>query len=168
MPELAGVSETDVLAVLDDVGNDEDFRVIGQEELFEHVDLQHAETAAEIDLLLRGDLLIAKDHDVVIQVRAVNPREVLIIDRPAQVEANDLGADGTAEGANFENLWRGSCGAFGGSSGGHQSSPTHGALTDALVDQTLTLDCVSVQVVRRADWSAGTQGDDFIAIRIGN
>jgi hypothetical protein len=168
MPELAGVTETDVLAVLDDVGNDENFRVIGQQELLEHVDLQHAKATAEIDLLLRGDLLIAKDHDVVIQVRAVNAREVLIIDRSAEVEANDLGADGTAEWTNFENLWRGSCGAFDGSSGGHQSSPTHGALTDALVDQTLTLDCVSVQVVRRADWSAGTQVDDFKAIRTGN
>ena len=45
-------------------------------------------------------------------------------------------------------------------------SPTHGALTGALVDQTLTLDCVLVQVVRRADWSAGTQWSDFIGIRI--
>jgi hypothetical protein len=47
-------------------------------------------------------------------------------------------------------------------------SPTHGALTGAHVDQTLTLDCVSVQVVRRADWSAGTQVGDFKAIRTGN
>jgi len=141
--------------------------VVGQQELLEHMDLQHAEAAAEIDLLLRGDLLIAKDHDMVIQVRAVNAREVLITYRPTKVKANDFGADGTIEGTNFENLWRGSCGAFGGSSSGHQSSPTHGALRNALVDQTLTLDCVSVQVVRRADWSAGTQGDDFIGIRIG-
>jgi hypothetical protein len=53
VPELAGVTQADVLAVLDDVGNDQDFRVVGQQELLEHVDLQHAEAAAEIDLLLR-------------------------------------------------------------------------------------------------------------------
>src|SRR5688572_27928658 len=104
MPELAVVTETYVLSDLARVRNDEDFRVVGQEELFEHVDLQHAEATAEIDLLFRGNLLIAKDHDMVIQMCAVNPREVLIIDRPAEVKANDLGADGTAEGTNFENL----------------------------------------------------------------
>jgi hypothetical protein len=53
VPELAGITQADVLAVLDDVGNDQDFRVVGQQELLEHVDLQHAEAAAEGDLLLR-------------------------------------------------------------------------------------------------------------------
>jgi hypothetical protein len=51
VPELAGVTEADVLAVLDDVGNDQDLRVAGQQELLEHVDLQHAKAAAEGDLL---------------------------------------------------------------------------------------------------------------------
>lgn len=51
MPELAGITEADGLAVFDDVGNDEDFRMPYQQELLEHVDLQHAETAAEGDLL---------------------------------------------------------------------------------------------------------------------
>lgn len=32
MPELAGVAEADGLAVFDDVGNDENFRMPGQQE----------------------------------------------------------------------------------------------------------------------------------------
>jgi hypothetical protein len=102
-----------MLAVLDDVGNDQDFRVIGQQELLEHVDLQHAEAAAEIDLLLRGDALVAEHHDMVIQMRAMNAREVLIVDRPGQVQADDLGTDGTAERADFKALRRGSRGRLG-------------------------------------------------------
>lgn len=33
MPEFAGIAQADRLTVLDDVGNDEDFRVAGQQEL---------------------------------------------------------------------------------------------------------------------------------------
>ena len=45
-------------------------------------------------------------------------------------------------------------------------TPTHGALKGALVDQETHGCPVLVRVVRRADWSAGTQGNDFIGIRI--
>jgi hypothetical protein len=51
MPELAGIAQADVGAVLDDVGNDQDLGVVGQQELLEHVDLQFAKAAAEGDLL---------------------------------------------------------------------------------------------------------------------
>ena len=94
------------MAVFDDVGNDEDFRVAGQQELLEHMDLQHAESTAEGDLLLRGDALVAKHHDVMIQVRAMNAGKVLIVDGSRQVEADDFGADGAAERADVEGLRR--------------------------------------------------------------
>ena len=50
MPKLTGIAQADGLTVLDDVGDDENLRVIGQQKLLEHVDLQRAETAAEGDL----------------------------------------------------------------------------------------------------------------------
>ncbi|MNH30084.1 hypothetical protein D3C79_903550 [compost metagenome] len=61
MPELASIAQTDVLAVFDDIGDDQDFRVTGQQKLFEHMDLQHTEAAAEGNLLFRGYVLVAKD-----------------------------------------------------------------------------------------------------------
>jgi hypothetical protein len=94
------------LAVFDDVGNDEDFRMPGQQELLEHVDLQHAESATEGDLLLRGNALVAEHHDVMVKVRAVDAGEVLIVDRSGQIETDDLGTDGTAKWADVEGLWR--------------------------------------------------------------
>jgi hypothetical protein len=39
-------------------------------------------------------------------VRAVNAREVLVIDRAGQIEADDFGAHRTAERADVERLWR--------------------------------------------------------------
>jgi hypothetical protein len=41
-----------------------------------------------------------------IQVRAVNAREVLVIDRAGQIETDDLGTHRPAERADFEELWR--------------------------------------------------------------
>jgi hypothetical protein len=55
------------------------------------VNLQHAEAATEVDLLLRGDTLVAEHDDMVLQVRAVDAGEVLVVDRMRQVQADDLG-----------------------------------------------------------------------------
>ena len=104
MPELAGVTEADGLAVFDDVGNDEDFRMPGQQELLEYMDLQHTETAAEGDLLFGGNALVAEHHHVMVQVRAMDAGKVLVIDRAGQVQADDFGSDSTAERANLKGL----------------------------------------------------------------
>ncbi|MNS39891.1 hypothetical protein D3C72_721910 [compost metagenome] len=106
MPELAGVAQADVLAVFNDVGNDEDFRMPCQQELFEHVDLQYAKTTAEADVLLRGDALVTEHHHMMVQMRAVNADKVLIIDRAGQIEVEDFGAHRSAERADFKELWR--------------------------------------------------------------
>ena len=45
-------------------------------------------------------------------------------------------------------------------------TPTHGTLKGARVDQETHGGPVLVRVVRRADWSAGTQESDFIDIKI--
>ena len=80
MPELARIPQADGLAILDDIGDDQDLGVVGQQELFEHMDLQHAETAAEGDLLFGGDALVAEHDDVMVQVCAVDAGEVLLVD----------------------------------------------------------------------------------------
>ncbi len=103
VPELAGIAETNGLPVFDDVGDDEDFRMAGQVELLEHMDLQFTEAAAEGDLLLRGDALIAEHHHVMIQVGAMDAGEVFGIERPGQLDAEDLGTQVT-EGTDLEGL----------------------------------------------------------------
>jgi hypothetical protein len=68
------------------------------------VDLQHAETAAEGDLLFGGDALVAQHHDVVVEVSAVDSGEVQGVDRFGQVEADDLGTHGAGEWTNLKRL----------------------------------------------------------------
>ncbi|MNE91889.1 hypothetical protein D3C80_1895590 [compost metagenome] len=75
-----------------------------EQELLEHVDLQHAEAAAEGDLLFGGNALVAKHQHVVIEMGPVDPGEVFAADRSGQVQADDLGADGTTERQDFEGL----------------------------------------------------------------
>ncbi|GGJ93955.1 hypothetical protein GCM10009304_20000 [Pseudomonas matsuisoli] len=74
----------------------------GQVELLEYVNLQDAEAAAEFDLLLGRDRLIAKDHDVVIQMRAVNTREIFVVKRAAEVQIENLGSKSSLERTNVE------------------------------------------------------------------
>lgn len=53
-----------------------------EQELLEHMNLQFAKAAAERDLLFRRDALIAKNQNMMIEVSAMNTREVLGIERP--------------------------------------------------------------------------------------
>ncbi len=57
-----------------------------QQELLQHMDLQRPEAAAEIDLLTRRDVLPAKHHDVMVEVRLMNAGEIRVIDRQAQIQ----------------------------------------------------------------------------------
>jgi hypothetical protein len=51
---IARVAQPDGLAVLLDVGDDQNFRVVLELELVQHMDLERPEAAAEIDVLLRA------------------------------------------------------------------------------------------------------------------
>nr|BFD38853.1 hypothetical protein FFPRI1PSEUD_03520 [Pseudomonas sp. FFPRI_1] len=82
----------------------------GQQELLEHMNLQHTEATAEGNLLFGADALVAEHHYVMIQVGAVDAGEVLVVDWPGQVEADDLGTYSPIQGADFESL----CGNGGG------------------------------------------------------
>jgi hypothetical protein len=113
---MAGVAETDRLAVLDDIRHDQHFRIGRQLKLVQHVDLQRPEAAAKGDLLVRCDALIAKHQYVVIEVRAMNAREIFVGKRLAQIEPEDFGAHWAVEGTDFDAL-RGSRAGMGGLSG---------------------------------------------------
>ena len=64
----------------------------GQREVAQHVALQRPEAAAERDLLRRRDRHVAEHEHVVVQVRAVDARELGIGQRSRQVESDDFGA----------------------------------------------------------------------------
>src|SRR5271163_4401776 len=92
VPEMARVAETNRLAVLDDIRHDQYLRISRQLELVQHMDLQRAKAAAKGDLLVRRDALVAKHQYVVIEVRAMNAREILVNKRLIQIEAQDFRA----------------------------------------------------------------------------
>ena len=63
MPVLPGISQTDMAAVLNDVGYDQNLWVSGLQVLAGYMDLEFSETAAEGDVLLFGEPLITKYDD---------------------------------------------------------------------------------------------------------
>jgi hypothetical protein len=73
----------------------------------QHVDLQRTEAAAEGNLLLRRDALVAKHQYVVVEVRAMNARKIFGSQRLAQIEPEDFGAHRAVEGPNFNGLGNG-------------------------------------------------------------
>ncbi|GAB3402944.1 hypothetical protein GCM10027318_11590 [Massilia agilis] len=72
----------------------------GQLELAQHMDLQWAEAAAEGDLLLRRDVLVAEHQHMVVEVGTVDAREFFVGERRVQVQAEHLGAERRIEAAD--------------------------------------------------------------------
>ena len=66
--------------------------------------VQRAEAAAEILLLLVVDLLVAEEDHQVLHQRVVDLLELLVAQRPRQVHAGDLRADGGRELAHADGL----------------------------------------------------------------
>ena len=147
MPELAGIAETDGLAVLDDVGNDEDLRMPWEQELLQHMDLQLTEAPAEGDLLRRGDALLAEHQHMVVRCARWIRRKSSAAGA-AEVEAEHLGAERGIEGTDLGERrarWRRKETDIADSPrkpghAGHEI-PARGGMDS----------------VRRADWSAGTR-----------
>jgi len=76
----------------------------GQMELVQHMDHQAAEAAAEIDVLLRRDALVAKHQQVMVQVRLVHTGKIGSCQFTRQVQADDLRAQRTGQGAHVKRL----------------------------------------------------------------
>src|SRR3546814_9502100 len=64
--------------------------VLGQRILTKNVRLQVTEAAAESDLLFWRQRLIAEDEEAVGVEGVAHPREIGIVDRPGQIQADDL------------------------------------------------------------------------------
>jgi len=101
---VARVAEADRLAVLDDVGDDEDLRMAGELELVQHVDLQPAEATAEGDLLRGCDALVAEDQHVVVQVGEVDAAEVALVQRLVEVQPDHFGGEAALDRADLDAL----------------------------------------------------------------
>ncbi len=93
MPVAAGVAEADRFAVLDHVGDDQNLRMAGQEILSKHMDHQRAEAAAEGDMLLRRDSLVAEyEHAVAGQECLPNSGKSSVVERIGKIEIANFGA----------------------------------------------------------------------------
>jgi hypothetical protein len=64
-----------------------------QLEVAQNVDLQRAETAAEVHLLLRRDALVAEHQQVVVQMRLVDALEIVVRQGAVQVQPKNFGAE---------------------------------------------------------------------------
>jgi hypothetical protein len=98
MPVRAGIDQADGLAILDHVGDDQDLRMPGQVEAVQHVHLQRTEAAAEVDVLLRRDALVAEHHHPMLDQGAADARQLLRRDRQVQVQADDFAPSGASKG----------------------------------------------------------------------
>jgi len=103
---MAGVAKPDRLTVLHDVRNDQHLGIARQLELAQHVDLQGAEAAAELNLPGWRDALVAKHQHVVFEVGAVQRGQVAVAERAGQVEADDVGAQRRVEWLDTDSLQR--------------------------------------------------------------
>ena len=70
------------------------------------MDVQLAEAAAELLLLVEVDLLVAEEDDEVLGERVVDLLELLVAERLREVDAFDLGADHRAQGYDANGLIR--------------------------------------------------------------
>src|SRR5690606_6267499 len=92
------------LAVFHDIGNDEYFRVVRQQELAQNVDLQLPEMAAESDVLFRRQMLIPEDQHTMIQVSLMEPSEVRLIEWLGKSDSNHFSPHGGIERTYIEVL----------------------------------------------------------------
>ena len=65
----------------------------GELELAQHVDLQRTEATAERDLLRRRDALVAEHEHVMVEVGTDDRCEGRVVERAAEVEAQDFRTD---------------------------------------------------------------------------
>ena len=96
MPSEAGVRQANVLAVLVlDVGDHQNFRMVGQQIFLDHMDFQFAESAAQFDMAFVREPLVAKiDHNIVME-SLLNFRKGAFIQLRGKIKF-DFGAAGVA------------------------------------------------------------------------
>ncbi len=94
VPIVARIAQADRLAALvPDVGDDQNLGLARQQKLMQHMDLRRPEAAAECDLLRRRDALVAEHDHVVVEVGALDSREVVARDLFDRANRDDRGDD---------------------------------------------------------------------------
>ena len=73
---------------------------ISRHRLDEFVDLQRPKAAAEIELLLRGQVLVVKEDDEVIEQRRADLADHRIRERAGEIDPGDFGAECAGDGFN--------------------------------------------------------------------
>ena len=87
MPAAAKIAQlVFFLAHLDDLG-------VAVHAVDEIVDLQFAEAAAEGNVLLRGQLLLAKENDAIVDERPADFADHVVVEVARQVDAGNFGAE---------------------------------------------------------------------------
>ena len=71
--------------------------MLGVTPLIEDMDLEFSEAPAEVDVLLRRQILTSKQQYGMLFVGVVNNSEAVVVDGPGEIEAADLGAQRRAE-----------------------------------------------------------------------
>src|ERR1043166_3093783 len=86
---VRGIRLPDRLSVVDDVRNDDNLFVSGQQILLQHIHLERTEAAAELDLLRGRELLAGNDDDSVFIVGALDQTEGLIVETVRQIDTEN-------------------------------------------------------------------------------
>ena len=86
VPVLAGVLQADGVAVLDHIGDHQNFGMAGLEIHFGGMNLKLAQAAAEIDVLLIGQMLIAEYDDAAVVEQVFDPAKGGVVDGLREIE----------------------------------------------------------------------------------
>src|SRR5689334_8102939 len=114
MPEQARVLRADGLAVLQDVRNHEQLGKPGAATVLADMDLELAEAAAERNVLLGRELLVAEVDDFVLVEELDDLAEHRIVDGPGQIDAENFDAERRAGSLDLEHgRLAGECGNSG-------------------------------------------------------
>src|SRR5690606_2366514 len=77
--------------------DDQDLGIIREPAFLAHVLFQRAESPGEGDLLLGRELLVAEDHDLMLEERLRDLRERVVVEGTREIDAGDFGAETLAE-----------------------------------------------------------------------
>jgi hypothetical protein len=106
VPELPGITHTDMMGIFDHIGKNKDFGTTRLQALCRDVDFELAETPAERDVLRFREVLVSKDHHATVVEDILDGSEYVISQRLGKIETCDLGAKRGRTVADIHRGWR--------------------------------------------------------------
>ena len=104
MPVSSGIDQSNWLAMFKDIGNDQDLRMMLQVKTVQNMHLQGTKTAAERDMLLWRDVLIAKYHHAVLNQCGADLGDTCIGYWLVQIETMDFGTERSVKRTDAEGI----------------------------------------------------------------